>query len=223
MKKLLSFLFAGILVACSSSSSTSSGPAGTGTTDDGKPMNVVTVDISGRVNKKVEARGDDAGVGYIRFTKTEIDMFTVTANESGLNRSYEANSGLWTVQLTPGEQVFDGTLGTGGSVHVDEGESSKDYSGAMYWLFYDTSVDRENSKVHLTLTDITDVGDYVRLTGSFDYNAAYAPSELSDACVLDAVNNSGRQPGYDADLCEAEDVKVKATFTVYLDKVLQQE
>lgn len=221
MKKLLSVLFAGTLVACSSSTSSSTDTAGD-TTDDGKPMNVVTVDITGRMNKKFEARGDDAGLGYLKFTKTEIDMFTITANEFGTDRSYEATSGLWTVQLTLGEQVFDGTLGTGGMVKVVEGESSKDYSGGMYWLFFDTDVDRANSKVHLTLTDITDVGEYVRLTGSFNYNAAYAPSELSDACVVDAVRNSGRQPGYNAELCEAEDVKVNATFTVYLDKILQQ-
>ncbi|AKU94111.1 hypothetical protein AKJ09_00775 [Labilithrix luteola] len=219
MKKLLSVLFAGVLAACNASSSNSAGD----TTDDGKPMNVVTVDISGRVNKRIEARGDAAGLGYMKFTKTEIDLFTITAAESvEAGPAYEATSGVSIVQLTLGEQVFAGTLGTGGSVRVEEGESTKDYNGGNYWLFFDTDVDHANSKVHLTLTDITDIGDYVRLTGSFRYNAAYAPSELSDECVLDAVRNSGRQPGYNAQLCEAEDIKVNATFTVYLDKILQK-
>ncbi|WP_291906771.1 hypothetical protein [Chitinophaga sp. CB10] len=214
-------IFSVALLAClAAACSKSDKPADTGNAD--KPADTVSVQITGNVNKSFTAIGDDqVGVGFIRFTKTGFDNFVLNASTQADGVTYDISSGAFPLPLTTGETVYDGVMGAGGSAKIVTGNATDDYSGGVYYLFYDTDVNRSNSKIYVNIQSITDVGQFIRIKGQYHYNGAAVASDLSDPCVMEAVNNSGRQPAYNAALCGAKAIKVNASFTIYVNKLAQ--
>ncbi|MBV8256011.1 MAG: hypothetical protein JO154_25675 [Chitinophaga sp.] len=203
-----------LLTACSKSDKST-------VDNSNQPVDSIAVQISGSVNKQFKI-AQKSTVGYTKFTKTGFETFTITADLDSAGKAYHVSCGALPMQLIKGEQVFDGMLSTGGQTTIGTSNDRKDYSGGMYFLYFDTDINRTNSKVHMNLTDITDMGKYLRLRGSYNYNAAYASADLSMPCIQDMLANSGRQPAYNAPVCGAQDIHVNATFTVYIDKITQQ-
>ncbi|WP_144695833.1 hypothetical protein [Chitinophaga vietnamensis] len=191
------------------------------TSDADGPPNVFTATISGDVNTRITRTGKDVSIGYVTFNKTAIANFALGADLDSAGKKYSVTAGSLSIKLVTGEQVLDGTLNTGGLTSIETNGNRRDYSGSMYFLYYDTDINRANSKVHFTLTDITDTGKYLRLTGNFHYNAAYASADLSQPCIQEMLNHPGRQPAYNPQVCGAAAIKVNASFTVYINKTGQ--
>lgn len=188
---------------------------------DPADLNSVSITIEGEVNQKIDASGKDVEVALLKFSKTSLEGFGVGGFVTGAsgNSKTDASTGLMKLDLQTGmEQTGTAT----GSVTVKNGNSQTSYSGQSYFLYYETDVNGSNSKNYLTLTEVKDTANLLKLKGQFRYNAAYGPDKQSDACVMDGITNSGRMPMYNADLCGAKKVKVSGVFTIYLDKVMQQ-
>ncbi|NLR67504.1 hypothetical protein HGH92_24580 [Chitinophaga varians] len=214
-RKIYLPLLACTMAACSKSDKETSKDA------DPADLNSISVSIEGEFNQKIEARGRDVEVALLKFTKTSLEGFGVGGFIPDGNGSMktEATTGLMKLQLQAGaEQTGTAT----GSVTVKSGNNQTQYAGQSYFLYYDTDVNAANSKVYLTLTEVKDTANLLKLRGQFRYNAAYGPDKQSDDCIKEALANSGRLPMYNADLCGAKKVKVSGTFTIYLDKVMQQ-
>lgn len=188
---------------------------------DPADLNSISIIIEGEVNQKIESRGRDVDVALLKFTKTSLEGFGVgaVALNAGTNTQTSVATGLMKLQFQT-QQEQQGTAT--GSVIVEGGTGKKNYSGMFYYLFYDTDVNQSNSKSYLTLTEVRDTANLLKLRGQFRYNAAYGPEPLSDDCIKEGVANSGRIPMYNPDVCGAKKVKVSGTFTIYLDKVIQQ-
>lgn len=188
---------------------------------DPADLNSISIIIEGEVNQKIESRGRDVDVALLKFTKTSLEGFGVgaVALNAGANTQTSVTTGLMKLQFQT-QQEQQGTAT--GSVIVEGSAGKKDYSGMFYYLFYDTDVNQSNSKSYLTLTEVRDTANLLKLRGQFRYNAAYGPEPLSDDCIKEGVANSGRIPMYNPDVCGAKKVKVSGTFTIYLDKVIQQ-
>lgn len=184
-------------------------------------LNSISITIEGNVNRKIESRGQDVNVGLLKFTRTTLEGFGVGSIvfDNNTDAKTAVNTGLMKVELQEkGEQQGTAT----GSLIAENGNSQMDYSGMAYFLYYDTDPDQKNSKTYLTLTEVKDTAGLLKLSGRFRYNAAYSPSPLSEPCVKEGLANAGRIPMYNPDLCGAQKVKVSGTFTIYLDKVMQQ-
>ncbi|NML40128.1 hypothetical protein HHL17_23215 [Chitinophaga sp. G-6-1-13] len=208
-------LMAFTMAACSKSDKETSKDA------DPADLNSISVTIEGEVNQKIEARGRDVEVALLKFTKTSLEGFGVGGFVAGAggNTKTDASTGLMKLDL----QAHTEQEGTAtGSVTLKNGNSQTGYSGQFYFLYYETDINGSNSKAYLTLTEVKDTANLLKLKGQFRYNAAYGPDNQSDACVMEGIANSGRMPMYNADLCGAKKVKVRGTFTIYLDKVMQQ-
>lgn len=207
------------LLACAMSACSKSDKEKPNDTDPAD-LNSISITITGEANQKIEARGQDVHVGLLNFTKTSLEGFAVGGliPDANGNLKTEASTGLMTLQLQAGaEQAGAAT----GSVTLRNGSSDVGYSGQMYFLYYETDINGSNSKAYLTLTEVKDTANLLKLTGQFRYNAAYGPDTQSDACVMDGIHNSGRMPMYNPDICGAKKVKVAGKFTIYLDKVMQ--
>ncbi|SHM57883.1 hypothetical protein SAMN05444266_10966 [Chitinophaga jiangningensis] len=210
-------LLACIAIACSKDNKNSD----TNITE--KPADTVSVQITGSVNSNFTAIGEDqVGIGYTKFTKTGFENFALTAINEANGVSYDISSGSLPLKLTTGEVVYDGALAVGGSARIITDANTDDYNGGTYYLFFDTDENMANSKVYMNLESITDVGQFIRMKGKYHYNGGAAPNQLSDPCIMDAIANAGRQPGYNANLCGAKEVKVAASFVIYVDKITQQ-
>lgn len=214
-KKIYLPLMACAMAACSKSNNDKD------KNTDPADLNSISITIEGNVSQKIESRGQDVNVGLLKFTKTTLEGFgvgSVLFNNS-TNAKISTSTGLMKVNLQErGEQQGTAT----GSVITESGNSRMDYSGMAYFLYYDTDPNQNNSKSYLTLTEVRDTANLLKLSGRFWYNAAYSPEPLSDACIKEGIANSGRIPMYNPDLCGAKKVKVSGTFTIYLDKVMQQ-
>ncbi|MBO9732637.1 MAG: hypothetical protein J7623_28600 [Chitinophaga sp.] len=213
-RKIYLPLLACAMAACSKSDKEK--PADTDPAD----LNSISVTITGEVNQKIEARGQDVQVALLNFTKTSLEGFSVGGLVPDGNGSFkiESATGLMTLALQAGnEQTGTAT----GSVTMKNGNNQVGYSAQMYFLYYETDINSSNSKTYLTLTGVKDTANLLKLTGQFRYNAAYGPDNQSDACVMDGINHSGRMPMYNPDICGAKKVKVAGNFTIYLDKVMQ--
>jgi hypothetical protein len=203
------------MAACSKSdkeSSKDTGPA---------DLNSISVTIEGEVNQKIEARGKDVEVSLLKFTKISLEGFGVGGSVPGANANMKTEASTGLIKLDLQARTEQGGTATG-SVTVQNGSRQTQYAGQFYFLYYDTDVNAANSKTYLTLTEVKDTANLLKVKGLFRYNAAYAPDQQSDACVKEALASSGRIPMYNPDVCGAKKVKVTGAFTVYLDKAAQQ-
>ncbi|TWF33907.1 hypothetical protein FHW36_11198 [Chitinophaga polysaccharea] len=212
-KKTYLALLACSLVACSKSKKN------TTKDDDPASLNSLSVSIEGDINKQIHLTGTDVGVGLLGFTKTNLKGFALVANVIVNGKSVlTANSGLATIPFTTGVEQ----KAAPGGVSQSTGNSTKNYSGMDYFLFYDTDPNQKNSMTYITLRQVQDTANLLKISGEFHFNAASSSSNLSDACTTEAIAHSGRIPMYNPDVCGATKLRVTGTFTVYLDKKTQQ-
>lgn len=189
---------------------------------DAADLNSISVTIEGEVNQKIETRGQDVNVALLKFTKTSLEGFGIGATVVNATTHVTTSTSTGLMKIDLGAKTEQEGLAAG-SVMVESGNSRPTYSGQSYFLYYETATDQRNSKAYLTLTEVTDTANLLKLRGQFRYNAAYGPEPMSQDCALEAIKNSGRLPMYNPDLCGAKKVAVKGTFTIYLDKVMQQK
>ncbi|RBL90023.1 hypothetical protein [Chitinophaga flava] len=214
-KKIYLPLMACAMAACSKSDKEKANDT------DPASLNSVSVVVEGEVTQSINQRGKDVSVGLLKFTKTSVEGFGVggTVLNSAGKPVLSTSTGLMALQLNTGVEQS----GVGGSVTVEDNAGKKDFSGMLYYLYYDTDPGQKNSKSYITLNTVQDTANLLKLSGEFHYNAAYAPTPESQDCVLDGVKNSGRIPAYNPDICGAKKVKVTGHFTIYLDKIIQQK
>ncbi|PSL46377.1 hypothetical protein CLV51_103355 [Chitinophaga niastensis] len=187
-----------------------------------KPLNKMMVNVSGDFNKSYTVTGEDVGIGYLKFTKTGLETFVLSGGiTDAAGTLTSVSTGVLSLQLQTGvEQVGEIALAGGASIRSKNADEV--YSGISYFQYFDTDPDGKNSKAYLTLTEIKDTANYLRLTGSFHVNAAKVSPEPSMACQQDAYLHSGRSPMFSSVICGAKDVQTKASFVIYLDKITQQ-
>jgi hypothetical protein len=215
-------IFAAIVLLAMGCSKKDDAATGNNAGDKDQPQNKMTVTVSGDFTKSYTAVGEDVGIGYLKFTKTGLNAFVLSGSTTDAAGTLTSvSTGLIALQLQTGvEQVGEIALAGGASIRSKDADQV--YSGINYFQYFDTDPDGKKSRAYVTLTDITDTGKYLRLTGSFHVNSAKVAPEPSMACQQDASLNTGRSPMFSSVICGAKDVQTKASFVIYLDKTTQQ-
>jgi hypothetical protein len=98
-----------------------------------------------------------------------------------------------------------------GVINLWTSETEKtEYASIAYPLFYGTGRSETEGIAHLHLSKAERlkassplVARY-HLAGTFQFNAAYRPEPLSEACTHEAIMASGRIPMYNASVCDAK-------------------
>jgi len=201
-------------------------PAPAGTSETGAEQTVssdspnsVTAEISGDDTEHFSAKGDAVKVGLLGSIRERTARFSISASNEGQGQSTELSTGF----VIPFQIAVGRPQNAGGASMVLVREGSKtEYSEPTFRLFYDTEKE-PHPIAHLTLSKAEQLPSgnpmVVRyhLVGTFDYQAAYAPSP-DTACAREAIHyvaaHGRRYPKFKADLCQAKKITVKGSFDI---------
>lgn len=179
-----------------------------------KYINTVSAEVSGDESKSIQVSGEeDVALGFLKFTTTSVSPLTVGGTVVGKDGTSYKAAIVMPVTLQTGVEQAGGF----GSFVVENDVKTKTYSTTMYQTYFDTDKDAANSKVYLTLTQIQDVGNYVKIVGSFRFNAAY--DENPDS--IEGASTGEQLPPFNGNVRGSKKVSVKSSFTVYLTKLLR--
>ena len=207
-------------IGCKHTSKTSAASeAGTEQTASSDSPNFVTAEISGDDTEHFSAKGDAVRVGLLGSIRERTARFNISASNEGQGQTTELSTGF----VIPFQIAVGRPQNAGGANMVFVRENSKtEYSEPTFRLFYDTEKE-PHPIAHLTLSKADQLPSgnpmVVRyhLVGTFDYQAAYAPSP-DTACAHEAINyvaaHGRRYPKFKADLCQAKKIAVTGTFDI---------
>ncbi|WP_152620336.1 hypothetical protein [Pedobacter lusitanus] len=205
---LYGILFIGLLNICQESKAQA--PAA----QQNKIINSVTAMVSGDESKNIKASGEeDVSLGFLKFTKTSVGPITIGGTVKGKDgTSYKAFF-VMPLNLQTGVEQKGGF----GSYVIENDTETKTYSTTLYQTFFDTDSQGGGSNVKVTLSEVAELKDQVKVTGKFHFNAAYDP---------DPESEKGKEPheGYpliNGAVRGSKKVAVSGTFTVYLIKILR--
>ncbi|QNK61849.1 hypothetical protein H7F33_14975 [Pedobacter sp. PAMC26386] len=177
-------------------------------------VNSVSATISGDESSNIKASGEEyAGLGFLKFTKTSVTPITINGTLRVKNGTDYKVAVVMPLNLQTGVEQ----KGAFGSFSVENDEKTKSYSTTLYRMFFDTDSEGTNSFVYLTLTEILDLKGYLKVSGKFHFNAAYDPNPGSAKGIVDGVFF----PPVNGVVHGSKKVIVNGSFTVYLDKFLQ--
>jgi len=203
-------------------------PAPAGTSETGADQtsaaspNSVIADISGDYAAHFSAQGDAISVGFLGSIKERTARFNIGAKNEGQGQTTELSTGF----VIPFQIAVGRTQNAGGaSLGLIRDEAKTEYSEPTFRLFYDTEKE-PHPIAHLTLSKADQLPSgnpmIVRyhLVGTFDYQAAYAPSP-DTACAREAISyvaaHGRRYPKFTANLCQAKKIAVKGSFDIKKD------
>lgn len=219
----------GLLIVCAGLGCTAEGTtateAATKATKAPPNANSMTCVVAG---KTLMGTGEQVEVGSFGTTADTLSLsLSLTVEQDG--EEQRVSTGLLKVPAQGGSHSFPAAGKSG--FHLGEferrslsGSLINDFQGSNYWLFYAPTETGPDSKLAIVFSVLqrlpTSTPGFSRLhlRGTFSFNAAHAPKEISAACLRESMQrrlgNSKVFPLYNAQVCGAELVKVSGKFDV---------
>lgn len=178
--------------------------------------------------KTLTATGEQVQVGSLVATNDTLSLsLGLFVEQDGEQQS--VSTGLLKVPVRAGSYSFPAAGGPGfhtGSFKREDANSDpiKGFSGGNYWLFFAPTETDPTNKLAITFSVLerlpAPTPDFLRLRlkGTFNFNAAQAPEEISVACLRESMQrrlgSKEAFPLYNARICGAELAKVSGEFEV---------